>query len=213
VRLGLGYTVYKRSADGVPVRIDPSAPLVDGDAIRVVLESNVDGYLYIFNTDSANQNAAMIYPQLRLAGGENYVAAHVPVEVPSRHEPNPGNQWLILSGGPTVDRLYFVVSERPLAGVPTGDALRRFCGENRNCYWEPSARDWAGLGIRVSADVRVAASSRYGQAMTTDEADAVEGRAVRLGPEAPAPAAVAIGASSNVHVVIAAVDLAHRSRS
>jgi hypothetical protein len=212
VRLGLGYTVYKRSGSGAPVRVDPGSQFVDGDAIRVVLESNVDGYLYIFNTDSTDRNATMIYPQVRLRGGENFVEAHVPVEIPSRKERDPANQWLILADGPVVDRLYFVVTEQPLADVPTGDALRRFCGESSDCYWKPSASAWTALHISAGGDVRTAASRSYGQTMAASEDDAIEGRTVRLAPQAPAPAAIAMGSTPDVRMVVTAVDLTHRAK-
>src|ERR1051325_428696 len=48
--LGLAYTIFQNGADGVPIRVDPSNVFHAGDQVCVVLESNADGYLYVFTT-------------------------------------------------------------------------------------------------------------------------------------------------------------------
>ena len=171
----------------------------------------MDGYLYIFNTDERNGKAAMIYPHPLLNGGSNAIRAHVPVEVPSRREPDPENRWLHLLEGPATDRLFIVVSRQPLPNVPTGAELVRHCGQDRGCVWMPGEREWRALGLKVSAEVLAAKSRSFGQEPSADEEDAIE-RVVRLKPEAPPPATVQMSARDDAGLLVAVVDLHHRPR-
>src|SRR5690242_15934510 len=94
--LGLGYTVYHRDANGQPVRVSMAKEFNQDDAVRVVVESNVSGYLYIFHTEN-NGAPEMLFPDGRLNGGENRIAAHVPHEVPSSQEPDPRARWFVFN--------------------------------------------------------------------------------------------------------------------
>src|SRR5215813_14214811 len=63
--IGLGYTLYKQDSDGRPVRVALSQEFHKGDAVRLVIESNIDGYLYIFHTENDVQ-PEMLFPDARL---------------------------------------------------------------------------------------------------------------------------------------------------
>jgi len=69
-RIGLGMTLFMRDANGLAVRTDPSHVFRMGDRVRVLLEANTDGFLYIFNTTN-NGPPVMIYPQIELDEGGN----------------------------------------------------------------------------------------------------------------------------------------------
>src|SRR3981189_2241074 len=47
-RIGLGLTLFSRDSNGLAVRVDPNRIFHRGDRVRVLLETNSDGYLYIF---------------------------------------------------------------------------------------------------------------------------------------------------------------------
>src|SRR5687767_4001221 len=49
-RLGIGLTLFMRDSNGMAVRVDPDRVFSKGDRVRVLLETNTDGYLYIFNS-------------------------------------------------------------------------------------------------------------------------------------------------------------------
>ena len=49
-RIGMGLTLFMRDSNGLAVRTDPDHVFHKGDRVRVLLETNTDGYLYIFNT-------------------------------------------------------------------------------------------------------------------------------------------------------------------
>src|SRR5215211_6615178 len=81
-RIGLGVTLFMRDSNGSAVRVDPDHVFRKGDRVRVLLETNSDGYLYIFNTTDDGA-ATMIYPHADLDEAGNYLQAHVPFEVPT----------------------------------------------------------------------------------------------------------------------------------
>src|SRR5690606_36573474 len=81
-RIGLGLTLFMRDSNGMSVRVDPAHEVREGDRIRVLLETNAVGYLYIFNTTNDGP-PVMIYPYPDLDEGGNYIQSHVPFEIPS----------------------------------------------------------------------------------------------------------------------------------
>ena len=46
-RIGMGLTLFMRDSNGLAVRTDPQHVFQKGDRVRVLLETNTDGYLYI----------------------------------------------------------------------------------------------------------------------------------------------------------------------
>ena len=100
--IGLGYTLYMRDSGGNAVRVDPAQEFHAGDRIRLSLETNTDGYLYIFHTENDN-NPEMLYPDVHLEKGSNRVEAHVPYEIPW-NEPGVEN-WFKFDANPANERL------------------------------------------------------------------------------------------------------------
>src|SRR6185503_6094196 len=81
-RLGLGLTLFSRDSNGLAVRVAPDRVFQKGDRVRILLETNADGYLYIFNRTNDGP-VVMIYPDAELDEGGNYLQAHVPFEIPA----------------------------------------------------------------------------------------------------------------------------------
>ncbi|MBD0372162.1 MAG: DUF4384 domain-containing protein [Pyrinomonadaceae bacterium] len=206
--LGMGYTLYMRDSNGEAVRVDPSRSFRTGERVRILLETNTDGYLYIFNTTD-NGDPVMIYPDVRLDDGGNYIEAHVPIEIPSREEQDENFRWFTFDNKPGTERLYIVFSRDPLPGVPIEDDLVKYCGQGgQNCPWRPSASLWAQVKAGMNARVQVARSKTYGQAQTSGEADAVN-RGVGLTRSAPEPSVIRINASSTSGLLVTVLELAH----
>ena len=93
--LALGYTLYQRGPDGEPARVNPDQVFHSGAALRLTIEPNFDGYLYIFHT-ADDGPPKMLYPNSRLSRGENHVSAHRLYEVPSSREKDEEDQWLVI---------------------------------------------------------------------------------------------------------------------
>lgn len=203
--IGLGYSLYMRDEQGNAIRVDPAREFRAGDRIRLALETNTDGYLYIFHTENDGE-PQMLYPDVRLEQGDNRIEAHVPYEIPW-NEPGVEN-WFKFDANPANERLYVVVTREPLPGVPTGNALVDYCGQNR-CPWRAPAGAWAQLKASGQAKVGVVKSKTYGQKQSQTEQVAVT-RGLGLEQTAPEPSVIRMNASSNLPILITAVDLIHR---
>ncbi len=206
--LAMGYTLYMRNENGEAVRVDPSRSFRTGERVRILLETNTDGYLYIFNTTN-NGDPVMIYPDTRIDDGGNYIEAHVPIEVPSSEETDENFRWFTFDNKPGTERLYVVFSREPLPAVPIEEDLVRYCGtDGRNCPWRPSASLWAQVKTGVNTRTLMVKSKTYGQAQTKGEQEAVN-RGIGLSRSAPEPSVIRMNASSNTGLIITVLELAH----
>ena len=207
--IGLGYTIFMRDPSGRGIRVEPARDFHNGDRIRLALEPNVDGYLYIFNSENGAP-AQMIFPDARLAGGENWIEAHVPIEVPSSEEADVRFRWFEFFGDPGTERIYVVVTREPLAGVPTAEELVAFCGLNKDkCPFKPAADAWELIEKATKADVKVATTKNFGEAQTEREKVAMT-RGLGLDKSMPQPSVIRISASSNQPILVTVLDLVHK---
>ena len=150
------------------MRVDPSRRLRRRPH-SPSLATNTDGYLYIFHTEN-NGEPQMLYPDVRLERGDNRIEAHVPYEIPW-NEPGVEN-WFKFDANPANERLYIVVTRQPLPGIPTGQGLVDYCGQNR-CPWRPPTGVWAQVKLHGQAKVGVVKSTSYGQKQSQTEQVAV----------------------------------------
>jgi len=207
--IGLGYTLYMRDAGGRGVRVEPSREFHNGDSVRLSLEPNVDGYLYIFDVEN-DGTPEMIYPDARLDGGDNSVEAHVPLEIPSSEENDERLRWFAFYGNTGTDHLFMVVTREPLKSVPTGDELVSFCATNKaKCPWHPAPEVWAQIQDATKAEVRVVTSKTFGQAQTEKEKNATT-RGIGLDQSVPPPSVIRMNASTNAGLLVAVLDLIHK---
>src|SRR5207253_8542575 len=191
--IALGYTMFMRDVNGRAVRIDPTREFHNGDRIRISLEPNIDGYLYVFHTEGDGP-PEMIFPDARLEGGENWIEAHVPIDVPSTVETDERLRWFQFYGNPATEHLFVVVTREPLADVPVADTLMTLCSTNKeNCPWHPSVEVWTRLQQAAKADVKVVASNTAGQTQTEKEQVATT-RGLGLDQTAPQPSVIRMSA-------------------
>src|SRR2546423_425184 len=207
--IAVGYTMFMRDVNGRAVRIDPTREFHNGDRIRISLEPNIDGYLYVFHTEGDGQ-PEMIFPDARLEGGENWIEAHVPIDVPSTVETDERLRWLQFYGNPATEHLFVVVTREPLADVPVADTLVTLCSTNKeNCPWHPSVEVWTRIQQAAKADVKVVASNTAGQAQTEKEQVATT-RGLGLDQTAPQPSVIRMSASTSAPVLVTMLNLVHK---
>jgi len=208
--IGLGYTFFTLGDNGLAVRTDSARQFRTGEAIRIALETNTDGYLYIFHTEDDGE-PSMIFPDTRLNGGVNFVRAHVPYEIPSSEEATEEMRWFVFKDPPAAERLYIVLVRQPLAGVPTGEALKNYCFDTQHtCPWHPATATWTELkAAQEREQVAVSKVNDQGRARTTDEREATT-RGLGLGAGAPTPSVIRMTASPNSKMLITAIDLIHK---
>lgn len=207
--IGLGYTLFMKDASGREVRVEPSREFHNGDSVRLALEPNVDGYLYIF--DAENESAPqMIYPDPRLDAGDNSVEAHVPIEIPSSEETDERLRWFTFYGNGGNEHLYVVVTREPLNGVPTGDDLVGFCATQKDkCPWHLPADVWAQVSDATKAEVKAITAKTFGQTQSDKEKVATT-RGLGLDQSAPLPSVIRMNASTTAPLLVTVLDLIHK---
>ena len=208
--IGLGYTFFTLGDNGLAIRTEAARQFRTGEAIRIALETNTDGYLYIFHTENGGE-PSMIYPDARLGGGGNLVRAHVPYEIPSSAETAEEMRWFVFKDPPAAERLYIVLARQPLAGVPTGAALTDYCFEAQHtCPWRPATAVWTELkSAQEREQVAVSKVKDQGRAQTADEREATT-RGLGLASGAPTPSVIRMTASPHSKMLITAIDLVHK---
>jgi hypothetical protein len=210
-RLGLGLTLFMRDSNGMAIRTDPAREFRKGDHVRVLIETNADGYLYIFNTTDGGK-PVMIYPDPELDEAGNYFQAHVPFEIPSALAAEERLRWLTFDEHPGAEKLYFVFTREPLTATPIEDDLIAYCRNNAGkCPWSPGTDVWSQIQKEMN-DVKVARMSGQGSAETSRERAAFT-RGIGLNRNDPEPSLIMLTASTSKNILVATVDLVHKSAS
>ena len=208
-RLGLGLTLFIRDSNGLAVRVDPNHEFQKGDRVRVLLETNADGHLYIFNTTD-DGDPVMIYPDSQLDEAGNFIQAHVPFEIPSSVSAEERLRWLTFDEHAGTEQLYFVFTREPLAGVPIEDDLIKYCGANKaQCAWHPAAELWARLKKEMETPLKVDNAQKFGRAQSASEHTAAT-RGIGLAKDDPEPSLVMMSASSGPSLLVTALELLHK---
>jgi uncharacterized protein DUF4384 len=207
-RLGLGLTLFKRDSNGLGVRADPTRVFRKGDRVRVLLETNADGYLYIFNTTDAGE-PVMIYPDPELDEAGNYVQAHVPFEIPSSAAAEERLRWFAFDQYPGTEKIYFVFSREPLFSVPIEDDLLSFCRDNSaKCPWHPGAGVWAQVTKELTGTTKIAKAEGLGNAQTSGECQAAT-RGIGLNRDDPEPSLIMLTSSTDKNILVTTLELVH----
>src|SRR5437763_16387460 len=207
--IGLGYTLYLRDVNGRAVRVEPTREFHNGDRIRISLEPNIDGYLYVFHTEGDGA-PEMIFPDSRLEGGDNWIAAHVPIDVPSTVETDERLRWFQFYGNPATEHLFVILTREPLSEVPIEDALVSFCTANKDkCPWQPTVDVWTRIQQSAKAEVKIVTSDTAGQRQTEKEQTATT-RGLGLDQTAPQPSVIRMSASTTAPVLVTVPDLVHK---
>jgi hypothetical protein len=208
-KMGMGLTLFTRDSNGLAVRVDPSREFHLGDAVRILLETNSDGFLYIFNTTNDGP-PVMIYPSQELYQGGNYLQAHVPFEIPSSSATQERLRWFRFDQYAGTERLYFVFTREPLPGVPIDNELVSYCRENKGpCPWKPNVQVWASVKAEMNAPLKSSKVQKYGRARTASEEEATT-RGIGLSQQDPEPSVIMMSASAGGNTLVTALDLVHK---
>ena len=203
-RMGLGMTLFMRDSNGLAVRVDPDHVFQKGDRVRVLLETNADGYLYIFNTTNDGP-AVMIYPDADLDDAGNYLQAHVPFEIPTSQSAEERLRWFAFDEVGGTEHLFFVFTREPLNGVPIDDDLIALCRDSKeSCPVKPSGEVWAAVQKEMQEPLKTDKRKQFGTAQTSSET-----RGLGLAKSDPEPSLVMM-ASSARPTLVATLDLNHK---
>lgn len=205
-RLGLGMTLFSRDSNGLAVRVDPTRVFRKGDRVRILLETNTDGYLYIFNR--TNDGApVMIYPDAEIDEGGNYLQAHVPFEIPASDASEERLRWFAFDENVGTEKVFFVFTREPLKDVPIEDDLLAFCRNNK-CPWPVETAVWDGVLAQMHEPLKQDSAKAFGTAQTSTEHNAST-RGLGLSKDDPEPSLIMM-ASSRKPTLVATLDLIHK---
>jgi hypothetical protein len=207
-RMGLGLTLFMRDSNGMAVRTDPTREFQKGDRVRVLLETNADGYLYIFNTTNGGE-PVMIYPDPELDEAGNYIQAHVPFEIPASTAAEERLRWFVFDQNAGTERLHFVFTREPLSGVPMEDDLISFCRDNKTkCPWRPASDLWSQIQAEIKGPAQVTKVQGTGKNQTEAESQAAT-RGIGLNRDDPEPSLIMLTTSTDKKLLVATLDLIH----
>jgi Domain of unknown function (DUF4384) len=82
IPLGMRYAVLRRSASGRFVEVDPESTFHSGDRIRLEVQANSTGFLYVVAQGSSG-NWQVLFPSREVAGGSNEIRRGEVRQVPS----------------------------------------------------------------------------------------------------------------------------------
>jgi hypothetical protein len=206
--MGLGLTLFMRDSNGMAVRTDPGREFQKGDRVRVLLETNADGYLYIFNTTNGGE-PVMIYPDPELDEAGNYIQAHVPFEIPASTATEERLRWFVFDQNAGTERLHFVFTREPLSGVPMEDDLISFCRDNKpKCPWRPASDLWSQIQQEIKEPSQVTKVQGTGKNQTEAESQAAT-RGIGLNRDDPEPSLIMLTTSTDKKLLVATLDLIH----
>jgi hypothetical protein len=207
-RLGLGLTLFMRDSNGMAVRAEADREFSKGDRVRVLLETNADGYLYIFNTTNDGP-AVMIYPDASLDEGGNYLQAHVPFEIPSSLSTEERLRWFAFDENAGTERLFIVFTREPLKGIPIADELLAFCRDSKDsCPIRPATEVWEAVQKEMQQPLKTDKAQLTGTPETPTERSATT-RGLGLSKDDPPPSLVMM-ASTPRPTLVATLDLIHK---
>jgi len=111
VPLGLRYAVLKRDAGGQFQEIDPDTSFRSGDRIRLKVDANTSGYLYVVMQGSSG-TWKLLFPSAEVAGGSNLVRKGESRQIP------PGNTGqFVFDEQAGNEKLFIVLTRQPEADL------------------------------------------------------------------------------------------------
>ncbi len=180
---GVRILVQKEGDDQewTPERIEADHPLVEGQRVRMSIETARAGYLYVVDreqyADGTFSDPFLIFPTLKTRGGINQVRAGALVEIPAWDDDPPYFRLRRRRADQVAETLMILVTPQPLS-VPslTHEALKL------------STEQVAGWERRWSAAVkRLEARDKLGKPYTKAEKEAANNSKLLLTQDDPTP--------------------------
>src|SRR5690242_11234172 len=122
--LGLRYTILKKAGD-TQTEVSADAVFHAGDRIRLAVETNDDGYLYVVNRGSSG-TWKLLFPSPEIKNGDNRIQRRVRYEVPAGYtftfDEQAGEEklFMVLAREPEPDLESLIYSLGQKGGTPAG---------------------------------------------------------------------------------------------
>lgn len=208
--LALGYTILMKDETGRLFVTDPRHEFKTGDRFAVALETNADGYLYLFSAENG-RNPELLFPNAQIDGGANAVQAHVRATFPTGAAADV-EYFIDVTDPPATEHLFVVFSRQPLGDVPAGPALVKFCGKNlEDCAWKPTTAQWTRITDGAKGGrVTEAKSEQLAQSGPPPVMPGTLQRGLKVKKEDPKPAIVRVNESPDAGLLVTEIVLTHK---
>jgi hypothetical protein len=110
----LKYQIIQRMPDGGEVAVDPDTAFHSQDRIRISVESNIDGFLYVVQQGSTG-SWTVLFPTPRVNQGRNVIQKGTKYEVPAP-------KWFVFDANPGTERVMVFLSKTVMKELPGFDA-------------------------------------------------------------------------------------------
>jgi hypothetical protein len=130
--LGLRINVLRYNSDGTTTDVLPDTIFHSGDRIRLSVETNARGHLYIANQGTSGTWKAM-FPSSEIEGGDNRVESMKPTVVP------PGNHVFTFDSTAGKENLFVVFSRQPVADFE--ELIYQLGSKKKPAASEPAPRE------------------------------------------------------------------------
>lgn len=170
VPLGLRYAVLKRDATGQFQEIDPDTSFRSGDRIRLKVDANTSGYLYVVMQGSSG-TWKLLFPSAEVAGGSNLVRKGESRQIP------PGNTGqFVFDEQAGNEKLFIVLTRQP---EPDLDKLIYSMGGKPGDAKDRSLVAQASVGDNVVSKLRNQVAARD---LVFEKVDSTENAAYVVNP-------------------------------
>ncbi len=173
-----GVVVPASDQKWLPERSEVDVPLKEGQRVRLSIEVSRPGYLYVIDreryADGRLGEPQLVFPTLRLRGGDNAVQAGRVIEVPDLRDSPPCFTLKRSRADHVGETLLLLVTQEPLAGITIGreaQALSRQQVEEWEKAWRVPHRklETPGGAGRAYTPVEHAAGESATRLLTRDE--------------------------------------------
>ena len=170
IPLGLRYAVLKRDVNGQYSEVDPDTSFRSGDRIRIKVDANTSGYLYVVMQGSSG-TWKLLFPSAEVAGGSNHVS-----KGESRQIPSGERGQFVFDEQAGNEKLFIVLTRQP---EPDLDKLIYSMGGTVSKDGSRSLVTQASLGDDVVSKLRAQVNSRD---LVFEKVDSTENAAYVVNP-------------------------------
>ena len=142
--LALRYSLIQIESEGDEAEVSTSKVFHAGDRVRIRVQSNQDGYLYVVQRGSSG-NWEPMFPSLAINDGKNRIEARASLDLPSK------TQAFTFNAQSGDERLFVILSRTPVNDVER--LVYRLRGEDGKKQPDPSAPSLMAQNVMVGNDL------------------------------------------------------------
>jgi hypothetical protein len=202
--LGLRYSILKQGTNGQYTETNPDTNFKSGDRIRLSVEANTSGYLYIIQRGSSGR-WTLLFPSKEIQGETNQV------EKGNRYEIPVGAASFQFDAVPGTEKLFLILSRQPEADVEKlKQSLRPDKAETISAKTTTATISGSGGSVQVVSSLDDAAVNKIRDLVATRDLIFEKVNEENIGAKSEKAVYVVNPVPSNESKVIVDINLVHR---